>query len=865
MRDGEAPDASTRDSSALSTRSAQRSAHGSLSARPYEPSRILRWLYRRFFSHLLVDDAFVEAVREASSRGVVIYVMRAISVLDFLCLDFLIKRFGLPLIRFVNDLGLWILEPFGKGERRLRFRRQVPEDQALSDVVRGGHSALLFLRKPPRLRRKLDKSVKGEELEIDLLKSLVAAQRHLDEPILLMPQTFVWSMRPPSARRGIADLFFGPVEWPGRFRVFFQFLFNFRNARLRAGEPFDLSSFIDEHLELTDEQIADKIRYALLRRIERERTLVLGPTKKTPGRIQEELLRSPRVRSHMEARAKSTKRELPAVRAEAKKILNRLQANQQPYMVSLMHRGLRWVFTKIYDGIEVDQEGIARLRAASREGAVVLLPSHKSHVDYLVLSYVLYINSLNPPLIAAGDNLSFFPLGPALRRGGAFFIRRSFKGNRLYPALVDAYMRKLLAQGFAIEFFIEGGRSRTGKLRAPQFGLLSMVVDAAAMNRGKVVSFVPISIGYERVVESRSYEKELAGGEKKKEGVGGLLSAPEILRSRYGRLYVQFGEVTTFKELVDDARERHGVDGFEDLSKPQRRALIQRFARHTVEEIERVTMVTPAALVATALLMHRRKGVLRDELLTRCEQLLNVLDRAEASSADTLRDANGVLRVATIDEAITLFEEAGHLRTHDTPNGPIYRLRETRRVALEYAMNTVAHFFRPYALISCSLGAGSLTEEALIDQVERLAALVQPGGELDRERLQERIFEMVVAGELARDGDALRARPGLGRTLSEMLRADLEAIRLGLRAAAQLEEPTPKKEWVKNTLKLGEAMTLSGELELAETVVKPKLEIALSVLRALNVLALNDGDVTRGESHAMVSELQSELSSFFRE
>ena len=863
MADEPLADASTRDSSDGSAELARSS--GGLSAKPYEPSGILRWIYRRFFSHMQVDDAFVDAVQEASSRGVVIYVMRAISVLDFLCLDFLIKRFGLPLIRFVNDLGLWILEPFGKGERRLSFRRQVPEDQALTDVVRGGHSALLFLRKPPRLRRKLDKSVKGEKLEIDLLKSLVAAQRHLDEPILLMPQTFVWSMRPPSARRGIADLFFGPVEWPGRFRVFFQFLFNFRNARLRAGEPFDLQAFIEEHLELTDEQIADKIRYALLRRIERERTLVLGPAKKTPGRIQEELLRSPRVRTHMEARAKSTKRDVPAVRAEARKILNRLQANQQPYMVSLMNRGLRWVFTKIYDGIEVDQDGIARLRAASRDGAVVLLPSHKSHVDYLVLSYVLYQNALNPPLIAAGDNLSFFPLGPVLRRGGAFFIRRSFKGNRLYPALVDAYMRKLLAQGFAVEFFLEGGRSRTGKLRTPQFGLLSMVVDAAAMNSGKTVSFVPISIGYERVVESRSYEEELAGGEKKKEGVGGLLSAPKILRSRYGRLYVQFGDIVTFKDLVDDARERHGVESFSDLSKPQRRGLIQRFARHAVSEIERVTMVTPASLVATALLMHRRKGVLRAELLTRCEQLLNVLDRADATSADTLRDSSDGLRVQTVDEAIALFEEAGHLRTHETPEGPIYRLRETRRVAIEYAKNSVAHFFRPYALISCSLGAGSLTEAALVEQVERLSALTEPSSEVDREKVRERIFEMVVAGELSRDGDKLTAQAGLGQTLGEMIRAELEAIRLGLRAATKLDDAAPKKEWIKDTLKLGEAMTLSGELELAETVVKPKIEIALSVLRELKVLALKDGDVIRGEEHANVRALQSELSSFFRE
>ena len=120
-------------------------------ARPYEPHALLRWVYRRFFSHIKVDDAWSTTVQEAARRGVVVHVMRSISVLDFLCLDFLVKRFGLPLVRFVNDLGLWILEPFGKGGRKVRFRRNRPEADALAETVQGQYSALLFLRRPPRI------------------------------------------------------------------------------------------------------------------------------------------------------------------------------------------------------------------------------------------------------------------------------------------------------------------------------------------------------------------------------------------------------------------------------------------------------------------------------------------------------------------------------------------------------------------------------------------------------------------------------------------------------------------------------------------------------------------------------------------
>ena len=243
------------------------------------------------------------------------------------------------------------------------------------------------------------------------------------------------------------------------------------------------------------------------------------------------------------------------VEREARRELRRLCAAQNPYTLAFLHRLLANVWNRIYDGLEVDQEGLAKVRDACRDGAIVLLPSHKSHVDYLILSDVLYMNAMSPPLIAAGDNLNFWPIGPILRGAGAFFIRRSFKGKKLYSVLVDAYMRKLLLEGFSIEFFLEGGRSRTGKLLSPKYGLLSMVVDACLMLPGRKVSFVPISIGYERIVEERSYVDEQAGGEKAKENIGGLLKTPRVLRSRYGRLYLQFGEPLSFEDAMRETLE----------------------------------------------------------------------------------------------------------------------------------------------------------------------------------------------------------------------------------------------------------------------------------------------------------------------
>lgn len=818
-----------------------------MGATPYKPNAFLRWVYRRFFSHIRVDESWSAKVRASARRGVVVYVMRSISILDFLCLDFLLKRFGLPLVRFVNDLGLWILEPFGKGDRRLRLHRQIPEEEALRQVVVGGQSAQLFLRKPPRLGRP---SRKGEELEADLIRTLVVTQRHLETPILLLPQTFVFSMRPPQPKPSLVDFFFGPVEWPGRVRVFFQFLLNYKNAKLRSGEPFDLAEFMAAHADLTDEQIADKVRYALLRRMERERTVVLGPHKKTVGRMQEELLRSPRVQKPIESEMRSTGQSRAKVEKKVRHILDRLAARQTPTMIAFLHRVLHWVWNRIYDGIVIDEEGIDRLREAMREGAVVLLPSHKSHVDYLVLSYVLYEHALSPPLIAAGDNLSFWPLGPVLRRGGAFFIRRSFQGKKLYAALVDAYVRKLLVEGSPIEFFLEGGRSRTGKLLPPKYGLLSMVVDNALKLNARRISFVPISIGYERVVEERSYVHELGGGEKGREDVGGLLRAPKILRARYGRLYVQVGEILPFDQMRAEALAPGG-DPKEPLNPRERRALVQRLAHRVSHEIDRVTVVTPAALMASALLLRRQRGASAPELTHIAQELVESLAAHGAHIATPMLDEQGQLREDTRDQALALFLDARLITKHGEGPETIYAIADERRIALEYYKNNILHFFVSSAVIASFVtktGAEGVSLEEVRDGARRLSRLFKYEFMYRADAPFEEIFEqslrrMIDGEELVLDGErvSLGAKGERVTLYARMLHTYVESYRLAILALTPGTELT-KKEWVKRTLTMGQRFYLGGEIELRESLSKPRLLSALTTLRDHGLLRFGPPD-----------------------
>lgn len=816
----------------------------------YEPSPLWRWIYDRFFSHVAVGDDWATRIREDAARAQIVYVGRSLSFLDFLALDYLTKKHDLPRVQFCNDVGMSVVEPFGRGAARLRLERPTPDDQAFVETMQRGASALLFLRRPPDFAANPHR---GRRLEHDLVRSLVELQRKSSKPFLLCPQSFVWTKRPPNRRATAIDLLFGPSEWPGKIRTVLQFAVNHRNALVRSSEPLDIAQFLAEHQDMTDAQAASAIRLALLRRMERERATVLGPAQKPVTRIMDEVLRSPRLKKHLEQASRETHQPMPTVLRHARKDLEQLCAAPEPTLTELFHRVLERVWTRIYDGVEVDREGLERVRAAAQKGPLVFVPSHKSHVDYLVMSDRLHAHGIAAPLIAAGDNLSFFPLGPLLRRSGAFFIRRSFKGQKLYPHLVDAYIRKVLAEGHNIEVFIEGGRSRTGKLLPPKLGILSMLVDAALKITDRAVQFVPISIGYERVIEERSYLRELEGGDKKAEDLGGLLRSPRVLRSKYGRLYIEFGEILSLEETRREAKGGHPDDG--TLSPSERRNVVQRLAHRITYEIDRVTVVTPAALVATELLTYRRRGIAQRDLLERCRESLRWLEQLGARIAPPLRDADGGLRPDAIEETLRLFFDAKLVvTTTPTETDRILSVPDVRRIALEYFKNNIIHFFVASAMVASCLAAldWDTPVDALKRRVHELSRLFKLEFMYRADAGYDAIFadalaRMVEAGLVLWDGDRVRAAGGAeGRRLqahAEMLRTYFEAYRHTVRSLRDLSAPVAKKDWVKQVLVSGRRAYAAGEIELRETLSRPKFENALASLHDLGRIRVESEQV----------------------
>jgi glycerol-3-phosphate O-acyltransferase len=836
----------------------------------YEPSPVLAWLYRRFFESIEVDETWARAVRDADARGTVVYVLRNLSFVDFFALDYLTKRNNLPKIRFANDLGLWVLEPMGRGWlNALRPRTAEGDGADLERAVASGASAALFLKRPPHL---LEGRPRGKIEGDRLIRALFELQRRSSRRILLVPQVFVWSRSPGTLGGGVGDALFGPSEWPGNVRSIAQFLANWRYATLRAGAPVDLAEFLErEGHGADDDVLVRRLTYTLLRKLERERRAITGPARKPADRLREEVIRSPKLQRVIADMAGEGTNERKVITSRAIAMLREMEAALDMNEIAALDRLVAQAASRMFSAVEIDEVGIERLRQLAKEGTLVLLPSHKSHMDYIVLAWILYRHKMPLPSVAAGDNLNFFPIGPILRRAGAFFIRRRFSGDRLYSAVVDAYVRRLILDGSPLEFFLEGGRSRTGKLLPPKLGLLSIVVDAALGVPTHTTWFCPVSIGYERFVEEKAFVRELSGGEKTREDVRGLVKSFDVMVGRYGRLSVQFGRPLSLDDVLLDVDAASKPGDLAKMSPPRRRAVIARLAYRVMNEINAVTAVTPGSLVAVTLLSHHKRGLQHAELVATCEVLARTLSRFGARFSPSLADPSqpGAIRTAALTEAIEMFGRAGHVETRHVGGDVIYVVPPEARLSLDLAKNVIVHFFASRALIGTALLASPgapLPFATVRDRVLALSRLFKYEFTFRADAPFERIFEEEIAAmesdeEITRTvpkpgegAGGLLPRGDRGREQVELYARLLENVVEGYRVAARgltalLRGPLPVKDLATRAITTGEKMFLAGEITRREAASRPLLENAYASFVDQGYVARKGPTVELNESY----------------
>ncbi len=440
--------------------------------------------------------------------------------------------------------------------------------------------------------------------------------------------------------------------------------------------------------------------------LERAERRLRGARYKVPRFVRDELLTRPALRGELAELARSLGRSEISVRREAARYLREIAATHSPFVIDLVVQLWVRLFSRGYgDVLHYEREQIDRVRALSQQHPVVFLPSHKSNLDHGVLQTLLHENGLPPNHTAGGINMNFFPLGPLMRRSGVFFIRRSFKDLPVYKVVLRHYIDYLVEKRFPLEWYIEGGRSRSGKLLPPRFGLLGYVVDAYRRGRSEDVQLLPVSIGYDQISDVGDYAAEQRGGAKERESFGWFLRILRRLGRSYGRIVIRFGEpLSLARTLGPPSPEAPPAPDVQSLA-------LQKLAFEVCVRINRATPITPTSLVCLALLDRGDRALSAAEMVAALASLLEDLRRRELPTSEPLdlRREEGVTRTLESLSANGLLERFG--------GGPevVYRIAEGQHLAAAYYRNTIIHYFVGGAIGELALLRSA--EEAVEDRV----------------------------------------------------------------------------------------------------------------------------------------------------
>ena len=530
--------------------------------------------------------------------------------------------------------------------------------------------------------------------------------------VLLVPSAVYWGRAPQKEGSWFRLLFAENWALTSRLRKFFSVLVNGRNVMVELGEPISLRSMLDASPATDQARRMTRVLRGVLRR---QRATRIGPDLSHRRTIVARVLRSRAVRAVVAAEARDKHTGFRPGLLQARKYTFEIAANYSHAFVQIAEKMLGRVWNRVYDGVKLNHG--ETLKQVSEGNEVVYVPCHRSHMDYLLLSYIIYHQGYALPHIAAGINLNIPVVGRYLRKGGAFFIRRSFGGNALYTVVFMKYLAAIMARGHSIEYFIEGGRSRTGRLLQPKTGMLSMTVRSYLRDPVRPVVFVPVYFGYERIVEANTYISELSGAPKKKESWLDLLMSLRVLRERFGTVHVNVGEPIRLNDLLESHLPSWREQRFDDDTRlPAVNALVGELADSIMRGINAAAAVTPINLLATVLLATPRGALPESALIRQLELYLKLLRASPYSSRVTVTDATPA-EIVEYGAALKLISRVPHKL------GDVVKMSDESAQLIAYYRNNVLHLFALPSLVACAfIGNAVLRTE----DIQRLAWRIYP-------------------------------------------------------------------------------------------------------------------------------------------
>ncbi|MET0610406.1 MAG: glycerol-3-phosphate 1-O-acyltransferase PlsB [Pseudomonas caspiana] len=549
------------------------------------------------------------------------------------------------------------------------------------------------------------------------LERLVSAvSQNATEDAQIIPVSVFWGQSPDRESSAWKLLFADSWAVTGRLRRFVSILILGRKTRVQFSAPIHMRDLVNENkgYELTL-RMAQRLLRTHFRNL---KTAVIGPDVSHRRNLVKGLLDEPLVKQAILEEAEREKIPEAKARDQALRYANEIASDYTYSAIRFLEVILSWFWNKIYDGIKVSH--IEGVKDVAQGHEVIYVPCHRSHIDYLLLSYLLFRNGLTPPHIAAGINLNMPVIGGLLRRGGAFFMRRTFKGNPLYTSVFNEYLHTLFTKGFPVEYFVEGGRSRTGRMLQPKTGMLAITLRSFLRNSRMPIVFVPVYIGYERVLEGRTYLGELRGATKKKESIFDIFKVIGALKQRFGQVSVNFGEPIKLAEFLDNEQPDWREQELGPQFKPAwLNETTHRLGERVAQHLNEAAAINPVNLVALALL-STQKLALDDQAMERVLDLyLTLLRRVPYSPHTTLPEGDGRALIEHVKDMNLLSEQKDAL-------GKILYLDEQNAVLMTYYRNNVLHIFAlPSLLASFFQSSSRMSREQILRYTRALYPYLQ--------------------------------------------------------------------------------------------------------------------------------------------
>jgi len=612
-----------------------------------------------------------------------------------------------PILYVLRDSSLADLLLLDKETRRLHLPSPLTPLPMDSTPLRRSH-CYVFRRKHLFSRQRVAQNSRNITALVEYLRE------HTEQDVQVLPVALYWG-RSPEKENSLWKVFFSN-NWsaPGFIKKFIIILTQGRQLYMNISEPFSLRQLTDENI--SEARVVRKTQRILRVHFRREQEAMIGPDLSHRRTLVNNIIDSSPIREAISISAAEANESYSKHERIARRYAMEIAADYSHTVIRVLEIIFDWVWNRLYSGLRAyNTENLSKI---AKSHNIVYAPCHRSHADYLLLSYLVYKAGFVPPHIAAGVNLNLPVLGTILRRGGAFFMRRSFRDNPLYSAVFNEYLHTILVRGYSIEYFVEGGRSRSGRMLSPHVGMVNMTVQSYLRDRRRPIAFVPVYIGYEKLIEGGSYIGELTGKQKKKESIFGFFRSLSVLRKHFGQVHVNFGDPILLDEYLEQELPNWRQQEIDDLNEVIR-PVINNLGQEIVTRINSAAVANPVNLLALALLASPKHAMDEQQLRLQLQLYMTLLEKAPYSEWSALANNSP-------EDTIEYGLAHDFIVRNEHELGAIIAMDNAQALETAYIRNNSLHIFvLPGLVCALLVDAQHISRQHLLELVQLLYPFFQ--------------------------------------------------------------------------------------------------------------------------------------------